>query len=784
MTHRIGQRLSHWRVVALIAQGGMGEVYRAERADGEFDQQVALKLMRSGIEPVQGAARFKAEQQILASLDHPHLAKLIDGGITDDGLPYFVMELVQGEPIDAYCEARQLPLAQRLQLVRTVCSVVHYAHRKGVVHRDIKCSNILVTSAGVVKLVDFGIAKRLEPSPAQAGAAATIAAGVLTPSYASPEQLSGEPVKPASDVYSLGVVLYRLLTGASPYAAAEHDHYALARAIREDEPLRPSRAVASRSRELARPLKGDLDAVVLMALRKEPARRYASAEALADDLFRHIEGLPVTARHGAFSYRASRLLLRHRAVAGAVVLANLALVGGIGFAAFHVYEANHERERAERHMAAVRQLAQVFIFDIHDAISPLPGSTPARKLVVEQALGYLRELGDEPTRDPMLRVQLAAGYRKVGDSQGRPNTQNLADSKGAMASYDKAVELLGALVSQRMAFAPARAAREELALVQLRRGTLFVMLSDFKQAQVALGQADALASELVAQAPREVRHELLLGQVHAQRSRAYFYADDHAAHDRLAPQAMRLLESVLQRQPDDRETLTSLAAHLAVRGEYFMAKRDANTEHAREALKAFTQGAALVQRLHQREPGNVSLQRQVAVSHNRMAWTLMRIGDARGAALEYRDALARFERLAAQAPNEVQFKIDLARSNADLTRALFKQGDVAASVQAGRASVGLFEALPEGARAESAVRFTQGSVYYWLGQALEQQAARPHAVGPGARAERAEACEYYRRGLPILQDIHDRFGLGGHPDDLHPDKLRASLKRCEAAIRT
>ena len=226
MSHaHIGRRVGAWQLVEVIGGGGMGQVYLGERADGQYVQRVAIKLMREGLERASLVSRFKAERQILASLDHPNLAKVLDGGITDDGVPYFVMELVSGQPVDAYCDAHDLSVAQRLALFRTVCQVVHYAHLRGVIHRDLKPANILVTPDGVVKLVDFGIAKRLS-----AEAATATALRVMTLDYASPEQVRGEPVTPASDVYSLGVVLYRLLARSGPYPQDTSD-YELSRAI-------------------------------------------------------------------------------------------------------------------------------------------------------------------------------------------------------------------------------------------------------------------------------------------------------------------------------------------------------------------------------------------------------------------------------------------------------------------------------------------------------------------------------------------------------------------------
>lgn len=783
----IGQRLGPYAIVSLIARGGMGEVYRAERVDGQYKQQVAVKLLRSGFDSATAVSRFKTERQILASLDHPNLAKVLDGGVSADGMPYFVMELVEGEPIDTYCERVRLPIVQRLQLFRTVCQVVHYAHQKGVVHRDLKAGNILVTHDGAVKLVDFGIAKRVQgPSDGAVDSETTATAQrALTPGYASPEQLRGEAITPASDIYSLGVVLYRLLTSVSPYRATAEDSYALARAICDEEPTLPSAAVSAAgpdARSLRRRLRGDLDAVVLMALRKQPAHRYASAEALADDVFRHLEGLPVQARHGAWSYRAGRFLLRHRAVVGATLLTNLALLVALGLISHQTYQATLERQRAQRHFDSVRELAQVFIFDIDDAISALPGSTPARQLVVKKALGYLEQLSSEPGGDEMLQVQLAAGYRKVGDIQGQPNAANLADPKGAMVSYDKGAALLQALFtnagSKGRLRANHHAALYELALVNLRRGTLRILFSQFKEADAALSAAEAPAKALTQAVPGDVAHQLLLAQIYAQQSRSQFYAGDHASHVKTSALATQQLEAVVAKIPNDRDAGLSLANHHATRGEYLMAQRDTSPEQARLALHAFRQGLALSTRFHEREPDNAALARMVAIGHNRIAWALLRSGDAQQAALAYRKAVDLASVLAAKAPRETQFKSDQARAGSDLSRALLLHGDLTGAAQAAKAALAIFESLPEGARAENSVRFRHGAGYYWLGQALEGRAG---LHGPGSlqgRTDLAEACRSYRLGLPILQEIHERFGLSDHPDDLHPDKLRKALQRC------
>ena len=327
---REGSRVGAYRVVRQLGRGGTALVFLAERADGEFAQQVALKLLRPGYDSEIDQGRFRAERQILASLSHPNIARLFDGGVTDDGLPYLVMEVIEGEPIDTYCESRALPVRKRVEMFLTVIEATQYAHRNLIVHRDLKPSNILVTTDGQVKLLDFGLAKLLDPASPESGLTTQ---RWMTPEYAAPEQVRSAPATTLTDVYQLGVVLYQLLTGRLPFGTRLQSAHELERAILEQEPRAPS----SDRREL----RGDLDAIILKALEKTPDERYASAEAFADDVRRHLAGHPVLARPQTFAYRARRFARRQKWALAAAVTA-------ITMIASYIVAITVQRARVER----------------------------------------------------------------------------------------------------------------------------------------------------------------------------------------------------------------------------------------------------------------------------------------------------------------------------------------------------------------------------------------------------------------------------------------------------
>ncbi|HET7865718.1 MAG TPA: protein kinase [Burkholderiaceae bacterium] len=779
----IGRQLGPYCLRKLIAGGGMGQVYLAERVDGQYKQRVAIKLMRDGFERAALVSRFKAERQILASLDHVNLAKVLDGGLTEEGVPYFVMELVAGETIDAYAARMNLSIAQRVQLFRSVCQVVHYVHQRGVVHRDLKAGNILVTHDGVVKLVDFGIAKHVVPGAFEQTRTAT-ALRMMTLDYCSPEQVRGDEITPASDIYSLGVVLYRLLTRANPYrvatATAPADSaYDLARAICDLEPPPPSKAVAADSPADRRRLRGDLDAVVMMAMRKDPAHRYVSAEALSEDLFRHLEGLPVLARRGAWSYRAGRFVLRHRAVVGAAMVANLALVTGIALASYQAWQAHQQRERAERHFASVRQLAHVFIFDVHDAIQNLAGSTAARKMVVDNALVYLEGLSAEASGDAALRLEVATGYRKVGDILGGRNAPSLGDSHGAMASYDRAKALLTSAVSDpNERDAHFRKAQQELTLVYLRQGLILGGLGQAKEASEALHAGLAIAEDLAAADPANHDNQLLRVDMYRAQSDMELEAGNLDAYVRTSSATFRLLDAALARAPDDREIVGRLSSAYTTRGDYFLS-RDTSDESARQGIVAYHKALTLYQRMYASHPDDDRFARNIATVKTNLGYALLRIGDSRQAAKELRSANQVISQSIERDPSNMAARSNLATVNLNLGIALLDQDDVQGSIDAAQAALDGFDRLPEGVRLRIGERLGYGEALYYLGKGLERRAA---GRGPGTAQVRADlhaACVRFHQSVDILQNLKDSGKLT--PGDIQPDTARKAMQRCPPA---
>ena len=439
----VGRRIGAYRVLRAIGQGGMGTVYLAERADGEFRRRVALKTVKPEFLTEQTLRRFDNERRTLAVLDHPNIIKLLDGGATEDGLPYLVTDYVEGQTIDVFCATRKLPARERLRLFREVLSAVHYAHQNLVVHRDLKPSNILVTAEGAVKLLDFGIAKLVRPEYLGGAMGLTrTSAQPLTPEFASPEQVLGQPVTTASDIYSLGVILYLLLAGKHPFERKTNTLAELERAICETEPERPSTVALGTTKPeaaAARLLRGDPDNIVLMAMRKEPQRRYASAEHFSEDIRRYLDGWPVLARRPSAWYRASKFIGRHKTGVAAAALFTVSLAASATWAFQEMRLAQRQMRLAQTRFSDLHDFAKFAIF-LDDKLRM--DLLTARQELNGKALGYLDGLAKEAGSDTSLRRELSEGYIHAGDVAGNPNySSNLGNMQAAEENYRKALAI-------------------------------------------------------------------------------------------------------------------------------------------------------------------------------------------------------------------------------------------------------------------------------------------------------------------------------------------------------
>lgn len=430
-----GKDFGHYRILKEIGAGGMGAVFLAERNDKEFDQQVALKIVNQTIISGELERHFRRERQILASLNHPNIARLLDGGVSQNGEPFLAMEYVEGDDLLKF--SRDLSIPGKLEVFLKVCAAVEYAHRNLIVHRDLKPSNIIVSPDGEPKLLDFGVARIEDES--FSGDSTRTSFRALTPAYASPEQLRGDKVTTSSDIYSLGVVLYELLSGVKPFNFENKDLSEILRTITDDEP-RPMSETGDRNLQ-ARGPGGDLENIVAMALRKEPARRYRSVAAFADDIERYLNGLPITASPNTLTYRASKYFQRNKIAVSAAALITIALFLGLSVALWQAGVARRERDRAEKRFEDVRKLSNSLLFEITPKIENLNGSTEAREILVKRALEYLDSLANESRDDLQLQSELAGAYEKIGDLQGNPGKPNLSDFTGAAASYQKAIDI-------------------------------------------------------------------------------------------------------------------------------------------------------------------------------------------------------------------------------------------------------------------------------------------------------------------------------------------------------
>ncbi len=813
-----GQLIGAYRIVREIGRGGMGAVYLAERADEQYKKQVAIKLIKRGMDTDSVLRHFRNERQILASFDHPNIARLFDGGTTKDGLPYFVMEYIEGVPINQYCSAHGLSVVERLKLIREACAAVSYAHRHTVIHRDIKMSNILVTSEGTPKLLDFGIAKILQPGIESEALMTMTGVRPMTPEYASPEQVRGEPVTTASDVYSLGVVLYELLTGRSPYHFTSRSPSDVVREITNTEPPRPSTVVSNNNQQSVR---GDLDNILLMALRKEPARRYQTVDQFADDIRRHLESRPVLARKDTIGYRARKFVRRNRvAVAGALLIL-VSLIGGLIATAWQAHRATVQKALAERRFNDVRELAHSVLFDYHDAIKNLPGATRVRERLVKDALNYLDSLAGEATGDPALQRELAAAYERVGDVRGEAFGASLGDRAGATDSYRKALTIRETLV----AAAPRDVQnRRDLAIISRKIGNQFLDTADPARGLEYLRKSLSLYSELATEQPMRAELQQDLAEAYTALGNGLEANGDESAVLEQYGKALPIYQELLQGNPKERVLRRSLSVVYEKMGNALFLRSD-----TKGALENNAKALALRESLLAEDPTNTDYRRIVAISYQNNGDYRAWMKDTSGALESFRKKLQLDEQSVAADPANAQAVGDLAYSNLRLGELLVSSNDYTQAIgflmhaadayeksaaidqqdegipvrAAGAyARLGLAQAkLGDGSAAQeqcdkaaklllsaandpanAMARRVRAIAFGDLGEAYATLATN-NGSRDSAKQEWRAARDMYQRSLNVLQELQ-KSGILDADEIPEVDNTGRKLADCEAALKT
>jgi serine/threonine protein kinase len=833
-TRMIGARISQYRIVDKLGSGGMGDVYRAIRADDQFEKQVAIKLVRRGLDTESVEARFRRERQILAGFDHENIARLLDGGTTDEGHPYFVMELVEGMPIDEYCDENRLGIVERIDLFRSVCSAVQYAHQRLVVHRDIKPSNILVTSDNIPKLLDFGIATILSPDTFSPEMEQTeTALRIMTPLFASPEQLHGQVITTAADVYSLGVVLYKLLAGQMPYRVDGSSPYDLAHAICETEPDKPSSTVlrpllitriqsrtlnraslaagpnpldqvSGKSDEtsiqgasghdeirgasefigdrrdttpekLRRSLAGDLDQIILKALRKEPERRYASARDFSEDLRSYLRGLPVSARRDTFIYRAGKFTKRNKYILAATVM--FVIVGLIGVAVIvrEAQVARMQEARAERRFNEVRSLANSLLFEIHDSIRDLPGSTASRKLLVDRALHYLDSLSQESADAPGLQRELATAYERVGDVQGNPYYANLGDTAGAIVSYRKALAIELALADNNRGSYDDRAA---LVDTYMNLGLGLEAAGDFTATLDALQHAYPIAQDLAAEQPGNPQAKERLAGV------CFILANGMADIGNIARsldfyrQSAAIRESIKGGSTEFQEQVQTRLA-----GVYGYMAGDLSLQGDMSSAIALQDKAhAILDRLAAADPQNARLQQFQFENEYWGAYYMAQNGMLAQALPRYRSALTGYSRLVKADAHDVLALRYVGKCYVGIGGALAALGKPIEGIQTTRKAIQIFDSLAGADHADAF--FKPVDLAYaraTVADAYKQLALTPGISQVSRLADWRAARSWYQQSMDTWLPLK-RKGQLGLFDAAQPDKVARQLADCDAQL--
>ena len=753
------ERIGPWRIEAEIGRGGMGAVYRARRDDGAFAQTVAIKLIRPELVSTQLRKRFASERRILASLEHPNIARLLDAGTTANGAPYLVLEYVAGEPVDRYCSAQTQTIEQRLKIFRQVCSAVHVAHQKLILHRDIKTANVLIDAHGNPKLLDFGIARLLTPEETQSDLTQLGFARPLTPEWSSPEQLRGEPLSTASDVYSLGVLLFVLLTGRRPHSQMGRTPNALATAIESAGPpaLHPEGGEKIPPGIAARQLKGDIVRIVHKALAPDPGERYATVDAFDADIERLLAGRPVEAHVHSLFYRFGKLVKRQRVASAAVVIATLGLIAATAISLRQAAIAEQERQLAERRFADVRRIANVVLFDLNDTLAAIPGTLSARTLLVENALRYLDDLARDSGRESDLLSELAAAYERVAEVQGLPGWPSAGRSGDALTSLQRALELRRRVSAQNDA-PPSAILAEAQTLANI--GSVLAARGD----SAASLNAERKSEATLARVPLALRNRewiMMHAIVVVAAGDAVWELGDIAGASRDYAVALKTTHEGQAKFPDATRLLRQTGVV-----EQRLGDAAAALNQWSEARQHMAASLAVDEALLQREPTSLELLRDLGTDWSRVGAVAFILGEHREALNAHERALALRTRLTLADPSDTRSQDDKAESELHLAQSLMALGRSREAQAAASRAITAMSELVERDSDNARLRST-------LANALALAVRIDAATG-----RRASALSHIAEARRIRKEIGR-----DHPDfSLAPERL-TELDSLESAIR-
>ncbi len=736
----IGQRIGPYLLMEKIGEGGMGVVYRANRDDGEFQREVAIKLVGGRLFALEAERRFIAERGILALLDHPNIVRMLDGGVSQ-GQRYLVMELLSGEPILEYCSKRQVSAAGRLQLFQSVCAAIHYAHQRLIIHRDLKSRNIMVTAEGQVKVLDFGIARLLDQDGMEDNDATAF--NPVTLSCASPEQALGERLTLATDIYSLGILLYEILTGHNPQAAGTRTEILNRIAVEEIAP--PS--------TVSRGLASDLDAIVAKALARDPGRRYASAEEMAADIGRYLDGRPILARPPSRLYYAARFCSRNKALTFAMAALFVAIVAGAGISLALARQAEQQRLIAQRRFDEARRLTYTVIHEIQPKLAAINGTVALRKLLIEKTLVYLEALGKDAANSPPLMREIIESYIELARVSGSMGESNVGDKQTATEALQKGEALTNVLLRVDPTRPASLRAAAHLFDAAARHATWYGRGADaVKYAERSM----ALAEQSATIGDKDSADEVALAAF-----ALAGVAADVKQRVSLFERSAAIWQQALGNDPSKNAILTQRVA--------LVYRNLSSIWHDRNEFQRAIENAAKARELDEklllRDPSSPAAQMNLSFDVAAIGLAHYRLHNYAAAAASMRESVALREKITARNPDDHRAKDRLAFALHELARDENKLGDHNAARRDYRRAIDLYVSVSAGAPLVLQSLFKFGTSNYDLG-VLELE-----------RGRRLEGCRLIHKSLELLEE-YGRRNKEGEQENVMITAVRRAAGSC------